>query len=340
MYAHIYNIIYRNTVYIYEIYDILYRTLIYNNTDEFLIDNNYICPDYIADETTIIENKYCNDENDNIIQNQNNQNNQYKTSCFDFILFFLGINIFYIILFLCIEKMYSLLYIIFNKVNKSDFKLDLNNINFEYIVNTFKKETIKENSIIKHNENKTKTTTTTKTKIITNNINTILTDKDDIEDFFHNYSEIIKIQQYLNKDDNLDKVLYFYKESSNFLQQTQEILNDKYRNIFIDKEKFLNYYKIENNENTQEQTMLLKFNNISDKKSLFTSCKDKVSVNLNKLYETEQLMVDSSLFNIYNNKKYFPLKKDQLCYLTNLSKLNVIIWLIDIGFYDYLVKHL
>ena len=86
--------------------------------------------------------------------------------------------------------------------------------------------------------------------------------------------------------------------------------------------------------------MLLRFINISDNKSLFTSCKDKVSVNLNKLYETEQLMVDSSLFNIYNNKKYFPLKKDQLCYLTNLSKLNVIIWLIDIGFYDYLVKHL
>ena len=86
--------------------------------------------------------------------------------------------------------------------------------------------------------------------------------------------------------------------------------------------------------------MFLKFMDIDDPKNLFTSCKDKVSINLNKLYEAEQIMVDYSLFNINNDKKYFPLKKDKLCYLTNLSKLNVIIWLIEIGFYDYLKNHI
>lgn len=335
MFDNIYNFIYMKT---FHIYDILYKTLIKNNTDEFLIDNNYICPDYIADETTIIENKYCDYKSDYKSDNKNNLYNKniQHTSCFDFILFFIVINLFYIGLFLFIEKMSILLYIIFNKVCKIDCTLDSNNINFDYIVNKLKKdesinkESFKEN-IIKDEEDKT--------KIINNDINIISIDKDDIDDieeFFHNYSEIIKIQQYLNKDDNLDKVLYFYKESSNFLQQTQEILNDKYRNIFLDKETFLNYYKSENNETTIENNTFLKFINMTDNKSLYTSCRDKVSVNLNKLYETEQLMVDSSLFNIYNNKKYFPLKKDQLCYLTNLSKLNVIIWLIDIGFYDYL----
>lgn len=328
------NIIYMKT---FHIYDILYKTLIKNNTDEFLIDNNYICPDYIADETTIIENKYCNYKSDNINQNNfNNQIIQYKPCCIDFILFFIGINLFYIGLFLFIEKMSILIYIIFNKVCKIDCILDSNNINFDYIVNKLKKDESISKKSFKENIIKDEEDTS---KIINDDINIISIDKDDIEEFFHNYSEIIKIQQYLNKDDNLDKVLYFYKESSNFLQQTQEILNDKYRNIFLDKEKFLNYYKSENNENTIENNTFLKFINITDNKSLYTSCRDKVSVNLNKLYETEQLMIDSSLFNIYNNKKYFPLKKDQLCYLTNLSKLNVIIWLIDIGFYDYLKNH-
>ncbi len=319
MIEHIYNIIYMKT---FHIYDILYKTLIKNNTDEILIDNNYICPDYIADETTIIENKYCNYKNDNINQNNLYNKNIQHGNCFDFILFFIVINLFYIGLFLFIEKSIGLLYIMLNNAWIIDFELNTNK--FDYMVNKFKKD----NSISKES-----------TKDDVNNTQLTSIDKDDMEEFFYNYSEIIKIQQYLNKDDNLDKVLYFYKQSSNFLEQTLEILNDKYRTIFLDKNIFLNYYKIENNENTKEQNTFFKFINMTDNKYLYTSCKDKVSVNLNKLYESEQLMVDSSLFNIYNIKKYFPLKKDQVCYLTNLSKLNVIIWLIDIGFYDYLKNH-
>ena len=310
MFQHIYNVIYSKT---FHIYDILYLSLFNKNKDEIITESEeYICPDYIADETTIRHNSIC------MYENENNKIhiNKYEsyTSCVDFILFFIVINLCFILLSLIIENSFIMVQRIIDKyLNINNIK----NINFKYLSNNIKKE---------NDSNKNETQ---------NNIDTNLKDKDDIEEFFYNYSEIIKIQQYLNKDDNLDKVLYFYKESSNFLQQTLEIINDKYRNIFIDKELFLKYYKDDSNN---EDKTYLKFINMKNNKDIYTSCKDKISVNLNKLYEIEKIFIDDSLFNIYNTKKYFPLKKGQLCYLTNLSKLNVIIWLIKIGVYDYLIK--
>ena len=310
MFNHIYNIMYSKT---YHIYDIIFKTFINDNSTS-LENNEYICPDYIADETTITENIYC--------EYDNSKFNNISTNCIDYILFFIVINIFYIALFILIERSFFVFNSIITKLFLQE-DLMMNNDD-----NSDEKNNIMNNS----NINTTDTTDTTD--------NIILKDKDEIEEFFFNYSEIIKIQQYLNKDNNLDKVLYFYKESSNYLQQTKDILNDKYRNIFLNKEKFLNYYKIEHDNTSITNNVFLKFIKFDDTKNLYTSCRDKTSVNLSKLYETEQIMVDKSLFDIYNNKKYFPLKKDQLCYLTNLSKLNVIIWLIEIGFYDYLEKHI
>ena len=284
MFKNIYNLMYGKT---FKTYNIIYESLFNYDEDNFSIlseNNEYICPDYIADETTITENIHCND-NYNIIQKQ--------TKCIDFIILFLLINLFYIVLFLFLEKIFILFNIKNNKIKDKQNDKDIQ-----------------------------------------------LNDKDDIEEYFYDYSEIIKIQQYLNRDDNLDKVLLFYKESSNFLQQLLDIINDKYRHIFLNKEKFLNYYKNESDNTKLSNNTFLKFMDIKDNKSIYTSCRDKISVNLSKLYDNEQLILGSSVFNIHNNKKYFPLKKGQLCYITNLSKLNVIIWLIDIGFYDYLVKHI
>jgi hypothetical protein len=142
------------------------------------------------------------------------------------------------------------------------------------------------------------------------------------------YSEIINIQQFLNIESNIDKVIYFFKDSNNSFNKTISTINDKYRIIFIDKEKFNIYY----NESINESYYKLLDNNIC------TGISDKVSVNLNKLYELEKFLSDENVFNLFNNKKYFPLKKGDLCYMTNLPKLNVIIWLIKIGFYDYLIE--
>ena len=287
---------YGKTLYIYDIYDILYKTFINDKDDK--INTDYICPDYFADETTITENTVCNYNMDmdtytyNIIQNKNFP---YQVSCIDCIIFFIVLNLCCIILFVCVEQVYILFNMIMNK---------LFNINFDLLTKN------------------TKNTDKISKEIDTNEIYHVPICKDDMEDFFNNYSEIIKIQQYLNKDDNLDKVLLFYKESNNFFQQTLDILNDKYRNVFLDKQMFLNYYKNENDGSSISKDAYLKFINMTNDKYIYTSCKDKISVNLNKLYESEQLMVDISLFNINNNKKYFPLKKGQLCYITNLSKLN------------------
>lgn len=152
-----------------------------------------------------------------------------------------------------------------------------------------------------------------------------------LEQFFINYTEIINIQQFLQEktetdETNLDKIIKFYKESNKYFKTTNDIINDKYRTLFLDKDKLTEYYK-----DTLKNDCYKVFTN-----NIYTSCSDKISVNLHKLYEIEQFILDESVFDITNKKKYYPLKKDDLCYLTNLPKLNVIIWLIKIGVYDYL----
>ena len=62
-------------------------------------------------------------------------------------------------------------------------------------------------------------------------------------------------------------------------------------------------------------------------------------INLQKIYQEEQMINDYEIFDIENKSKYFPLKKGDLCFMTNYAKLNVVRWLIETGIYDYIEKH-
>jgi hypothetical protein len=245
----------------------------------YIYDYNYKCPDFIVSENNTIFNNssYC-----------------YNEFVFKILQTVIIINLFYICLYITINKGINVYYN--NTLNKN--KLEYYKKYTKY--NKYKKYDV----------------------IDTSDIN--------LEQFFINYTEIINIQQFLQEktDDetNLDKIIKFYKESNHYLKKANDIINDKYRNIFLDKDKLTEYYK-----DTLQNDCYKVFNN-----NIYTSCSDKISVNLHKLYEIEQFILDESVFDITNKKKYYPLKKDDLCYLTNLPKLNVIIWLIKIGVYDYL----
>ena len=64
-----------------------------------------------------------------------------------------------------------------------------------------------------------------------------------------------------------------------------------------------------------------------------SSNNDVLIINLYKLYKNKQFEVGKNIFNINDKNKYFPLKYGNLCFMTSFAKLNVIIWLIQIGFY-------
>ena len=158
----------------------------------------------------------------------------------------------------------------------------------------------------------------------------------DLEEDFFNYQQIIMIRQYLSKSENLDKVIDFYKPIKGYLAEFKNIINkfqlkfyesqdDNNNNnnyILLDKKKFLKYYNIRS-----------EFKYIDYKYD--PNLNKFVFINLPKLYLQRQIEVGENIFNINDNRKYFPLQKGDLCYLTNLSMINVIIWLIEIGFYDY-----
>ena len=150
-------------------------------------------------------------------------------------------------------------------------------------------------------------------------------DKYDIENAFDSYIEIIKINQFLREEDtkNLNKVIDFYRYSTQISTKLKNIINDKYRYIFVNADKFYEYYGRNNN--------LIEILDCEDE--------ELVCINLQKLYCEEQLLVGKELFDINNKEKYVSLRKGDLCFMTNYSKLNVIIWLIQTGIYDYIEKH-
>ena len=177
---------------LFNILDLVYTKLFYFQNVLFNIfvkdkrtieTNDYICPDYIGDETTITKNLYCEYD----MKEYNNWN------CINFIMFFFTINLFYICLFLFIEASFN----VFNNVIKNLFLKDIHLNKENYNINYYNIN--KENTEVPEQEN------------IYENKDNKLRDKDimDIEEFFYNYSEIIKIQQFLNKDNNLDKILYY-----------------------------------------------------------------------------------------------------------------------------------
>ena len=148
--------------------------------------------------------------------------------------------------------------------------------------------------------------------------------KEDIINASENYIQNIKINQFLQNPDNLNKVINFYRYSTKLFFNLKRLLNDKYRIIFIDCNKFYNYYGGKDNCP------------ISYVKN---ECENVVCIILYELYEEEQLINGDDIFDIYNEEKYFPLKQDDLCFMTNYARLNVIKWLIETGIYDHIEKH-
>lgn len=111
----------------------------------------------------------------------------------------------------------------------------------------------------------------------------------------------------------------------------QEDLVDTNNNYFkiLNKDCFLNVYDFSIDHDLIELEELF----LNKKNENF------IKLNLLKLYESRRFELGNNIFDIHCNKKYFPLKFDELCFMTNFPKLNVIIWLIDIGFYDYFIKN-
>ena len=145
-----------------------------------------------------------------------------------------------------------------------------------------------------------------------------------ITDLFENYIEMANIRRFIENKENLDKVVDFYKHSTEYLTKATDIIEDKYRFVFVNKNKFMDYYK-DHFINEEDLTLV--------------SNDQLVSVNLYNLYQEKLSDSNGILFNIHDERKYFPVRKGDVCFFTNLSKLNTIKWLIEIGFYDYLKKN-
>ena len=146
--------------------------------------------------------------------------------------------------------------------------------------------------------------------------------KDDYEDVFFDLQQVIHIRQFLSNEQNLKKVIDFYKKSTGYLDAFKSIFTsheNKYKTL--NKEEFLNVYDF-----------ALDYDLISYKKIKNTN--KYLKVNLLKLYNSRLFEVGENTFDINNNNKYFPLKYGDLCFMTNFAKLNVIVWLIEMGFYN------
>ena len=165
----------------------------------------------------------------------------------------------------------------------------------------------------------------------------------DLDPVFFDYQQKIKIRQHLGNERNLKKVIDFYKKSEGYLDKFMKIiesqriiqntsnpkicdnmehLNNPSNYMLIDKIKFLNYYSL----NFDFDIIDYKFEESND---------DYLKINLLKIYNSRMFELGEENFDILDERKYFPLRDGDLCYMTNFPKLSVVIWLIDIGFYDY-----
>ncbi len=147
----------------------------------------------------------------------------------------------------------------------------------------------------------------------------------------------------MGNQNNLKKVIDFYKKSEGYFDKFMKIidvqriiqntsnpkicddmehLNHPNNYMLVDKLKFLDYYSL----NFDFDIIDYKFEESSD---------DYLKINLLKIYNSRMFEIGVENFDILDERKYFPLKDGDLCYMTNFSKLSVVIWLIDIGFYDY-----
>ena len=161
-------------------------------------------------------------------------------------------------------------------------------------------------------------------KLLINQINNLLQDNQSqnqiIKNTFERYVELIELRQFLENKENKSNILKIYDEPYKYIDKTIKLINDKYRYVFLDKTKFLNYYRgyfVEND--------LTLVNN-----------DELVYINIHNLYHDEQLLIGKNMFDIENTDTYYPLDNN---ISTSFAKLNVIRWLIEIGFYDIITIH-
>ena len=165
-----------------------------------------------------------------------------------------------------------------------------------------------------------------KTTNFNNNMNINIKD----ENMFYN-TQILKIRKYLEKDTNLDKVINFYKKNTGLLDKFYYFINSNNLNnsINLPYDVFQKYYDDLDNISFIKRIDYSIEPNIKKENN-----NTLIKVDLLELYLSRQEELGIEIFNINDNRKYFPLQKNSLCFMTNFAKLNVIQWLIEIGFYN------
>ena len=154
---------------------------------------------------------------------------------------------------------------------------------------------------------------------------------DDLDEKMFINTQIIKLRNFLEQENNLNKVINFYKQNTGLMDKFMNILGSvgQNQNInlpfcmftkYYDNLKNISYirnikYKIEPNIKKENNNTIIR-------------------INLVELYESRQEELGMEIFNIFDERKFYPLQKNELCFMTNFAKLNVIKWLIDIGFYN------
>lgn len=164
------------------------------------------------------------------------------------------------------------------------------------------------------------TQTNNRNKLFIEHINNLLHDnqkqkQNKNKNTFERYVELIELRQFLANKDNQGNILKIYEDPHKYINKTIKLINDKYRNIFLDKTKFLNYYR----------------GYFTEKELTLINNDELVYINIHNLYHDEQLLIGKNMFDIENTDTYYPLDSN---ILTSFAKLNVIRWLVEIGFYD------
>jgi hypothetical protein len=143
-------------------------------------------------------------------------------------------------------------------------------------------------------------------------------DKDEIKDNFDNYIEMVKIRRFFSDFANQEKLVNIFNNESMIIS-IHKLITEYEDDIFIHSEKYINYYK---------------------KSEVKTNY---ISLNIKELYDEEQrIYIEPELFDIKNNKGYYRINdcinKKEI--YTNLARLNVYKWIIELGIYDMLYESL
>ena len=120
---------------------------------------------------------------------------------------------------------------------------------------------------------------------------------------FNHYTITIELMKFLYTDDNISKVIEFFRADTNMKQ----IFN----------------YMLENN-----YSCVMNMNGIKNNSNVLTE------------YEYYESLYGTDLFNFYPDKTYIALKySNEITYFTSFNQLNVFRWIINSGLYDYMSEN-